>query len=212
MRIAIFLTITIACLLTHKATAKPIPYAGGTTVMLEAGDGMDEAQISYARRAWLSLGPGTTKMQIGQKDATATWIRGNYLLKRWNLSGAQANIFVWGGAGSLREQAKSEGMLNAGAQFDYETRRLYFSVKSDEFRSKASSWRIDTAQMGVAFNAPETDALTSWLVLQERAMHDGHGHSDHKVALLVRLFKQSKWLDIGINERGRPEIMAMLVF
>ena len=90
-------------LLPLAGAAKPIAFAKGTTVMLEYGAGtMNEAQLFYAPRYWYSLGGGWLELQSedGAKQRHITYARANLLAKRWNLPGAQANVFVWGGLGS----------------------------------------------------------------------------------------------------------------
>src|ERR1044072_4266346 len=97
----------IACagLLAGAATlaqAKPIAFSHCTTVMAEHGAGtMTEAQLLYAPKYYLSLGGGYLELEsdIDQRRREIAYARVNYLAKRWNLEDAQANVFVWGGAG-----------------------------------------------------------------------------------------------------------------
>ena len=118
------------------AVAKPIAFSHGTTVMAEYGAGtMKEAQVFYAPKYFLSLGPGYLELEsdIDHRRREITYARVNYLAKRWNMEAAQANVFVWGGAGQayVSETNDHEFTGNAGAQFDYETRRVYSSLKTD---------------------------------------------------------------------------------
>jgi hypothetical protein len=109
--------------------AKPIAFADVTTVMAEYGAGtMKEIQIFYAPEYNYSVGGGHVELDSDEtsKTRSITYARLNYLLHRWNLESAQANIFVWGGAGSATGNSfrGSEFAGNAGAQADYETRRV----------------------------------------------------------------------------------------
>ena len=84
------------------ALTKPIAFAEGTTVMLEYGAGtMTEAQVFYAPQYNYSIGGGHVEFDsaIDSETVRVTYARLNYLLHRWNLGSAQANVFVWGGAG-----------------------------------------------------------------------------------------------------------------
>ena len=126
------------------AYTKPIAFAQGTTVMLEYGAGtMWEAQIFYAPQYNYSVGGGHVEFDsdISSDTERVTYARLNYLLHRWNLESAQANIFVWGGAGAATGNSFSgtEFAVNAGAQADYETRRVYASLKTDLQRANAFS-------------------------------------------------------------------------
>src|SRR5215472_11987958 len=129
------------------ALAKPIAFANGTTVMLEYGAGtMAEAQLFYAPQYNYSVGGGHVEFDSATTTETVrvTYARFNYLLHRWNLESAQANVFVWGGAGGATGNTfpGTELTVNAGAQADYETRRVYASLKTDLQKANAFSIRV----------------------------------------------------------------------
>ena len=141
----------LLALLPVMAGAKPIAFSHGTTVMAEYGAGtMKEAQVFYAPKYFLSLGPGYLELEsdIDHRRREITYLRVNYLAKRWNMEAAQANVFVWGGAGQAHVSEANHHQFtgNAGAQIDYETRRVYSSLKTDWYRSADFSHRIDTLQ------------------------------------------------------------------
>src|ERR1700723_2049662 len=92
-----------ALMMVAPAMAKPIAFADGTTVMAEYGAGtMQELQIFYAPRFDYSVGGGHVDFtsDIDGHTEHITYARTNWLAQRWNLDAAQANVFVWGGAGS----------------------------------------------------------------------------------------------------------------
>jgi hypothetical protein len=199
--------------MTH---AKPIAFAHGTTVMAEYGAGtMTEAQVFYAPKYFWSLGAGFLELEsdIDSTRREITYARVNYLVKRWNLESAQANVFTWGGAGNayVGETNDHAFAWNAGAQIDYETRRIYTSLKTDLHRSSAFSHRIDTLQLGVAPYQHDYDTLATWLVLQGRR-YTGGIHEGTEWALLLRLFKGGAWIEAGATEDGKLQAMAMFNF
>jgi hypothetical protein len=198
------------------ALAKPIAFANGTTVMAEYGAGtMLEGQAFYAPYYWLSVGGGYVRFDSDLSDASReiTYVRANYLAKRWNLESAQANIFVWGGLGSAAGNTFGGDRLarNVGIQLDYETRRVYASMKSDLWESSAFSQRVDTMQLGFAPYAHDYSTLATWFVIQAR---DYSGQIRHGVewAALIRLFKGGAWIDAGVTADGKPQVMAMFNF
>jgi hypothetical protein len=198
------------------AGAKPIAFANGTTIMAEYGAGtMLEGQAFYAPTYWLSAGGGYVRFNsdINPGHREIAYLRVNYLAKRWNLPSAQANVFVWGGVGSAAGSTFDGIRLarNVGAQFDYETRRVYASVKSDLWESSEYSQRVDTMQLGFAPYAHDYSTLATWFVIQAR---DYTGQIRHGVewAALVRLFKGGAWIDAGVTADGKPEVMAMFNF
>ena len=203
-------------LLPWVAMAKPIAYAKGTTVMGEYGAGtMNEAQVFYAPRYWWSAGGGWLELtsEDGDKQRHITYVRGNLLAKRWNLPGAQANVFVWGGLGNATgsDFAGSTLSRNIGFQADYETRRVYSSFRSDLQESDRFSHRIDTVQLGWAPYAHDYDTLATWIVVQGR-QYTGGLYDGTETALLVRLFKGGTWVEIGATRDGKVQAMAMFNF
>src|SRR5688572_17873398 len=130
------------------AEAKPIAYTQGTTVMGEYGAGtMEELQVFYAPRYFYSVGAGHLALNsdIDGRSRDITYARFNYLVKRWNRERSQANVFAWGGIGNanVSESPDDQFTWNAGFQVDYETRRVYASLKSDLYESSAFAHRID---------------------------------------------------------------------
>lgn len=197
--------------------SKPIAYAQGTTVMAEYGAGsMKEAQVFYAPRYDWSVGGGYLELEsevTGQRREI-TYARVNYLVKRWNREGAQANAFTWGGAGNayLSESNEHAFAWNAGAQLDYETRRVYASLKTDLHASSGFTRRVDTVQFGLAPYEHDYDTLATWLVIQGREYTGGGVHDGVEWALLLRLFRHGAWLDAGVTDDGKLQAMAMFNF
>ena len=205
----VFATPVIAC-------AKPIAFANGTTVMVEYGaDTMKEVQVFYAPRYDYSIGGGHIEFDSDEspKAERVTYARLNYLVHRWNLDNAQANVFAWGGLGGAvaNEFKGTQVAVNAGAQADYETRRVYASFKTDLQRADAFSHRVDTLQLGIAPYKHTYNGLATWLLLQGRE-YTGGVHRGLERAVLVRLFKGGTWVEAGLTSQGRIQAMAMVNF
>lgn len=204
------------CLGPRPVAAKPIAFANGTSVMAEyGGNTMREAQVFYAPRFNLSVGGGVVRLasEIDGRERDIRYLRVNFLPKRWNLEAAQANVFVWGGIGSaeLNERSSSVFAQNLGAQFDYETRRVYFSAKTDLQRSDAFSHRIDTLQWGFAPYAHDYNTLATWILVQGRR-YSGNLYDGTESAVLLRLFKGNKWVEAGVTNDGKLQAMFMFNF
>jgi hypothetical protein len=208
-----------ACLLAVVASsvaAKPIAFARGTTAMVERGAGtMLEAQVFYAPRYWYSLGGGSIAYSAsdGSFDRRIDYVRANLLVHRWNLPAAQANVFAWGGIGIARGDGIDDGTLawNGGFQLDYETRRVYASLRADQQAGDGFSHRTDTLQLGWAPYEHDYDRLATWLVLQGRE-YTGGLFPGTEWALLVRLFKGGAWVEAGLTTDGGIQAMAMFNF
>ena len=198
------------------AAAKPIAFAHGTTVMGEYGAGtMDELQVFYAPRYFYSVGGGHLALQsdIDGRSRDITYARFNYLVKRWNREESQANVFAWGGARQCERVRiqRRQFTWNAGLQMDYETRRVYASLKSDLYESSAFSHRIDTLQLGIAPYEHEYDGVATWLLVQGRR-YTGEISDGTETALLLRIFKGPVWVEAGATTDGKLQAMFMLNF
>jgi hypothetical protein len=214
--VRLILGLGVAAAAAAPVMAKPIAFADGTTVMAERGAGtMQELQIFYAPRFDYSLGAGHVDLtsDVDGHREHISYARLNWLAHRWNLDDAQANIFVWGGAGSATGNRFEGAHLagNAGAQIDYETRRIYASVKSDLQRSSEFSDRIETMQLGVAPYKHDYGGLATWFVFQARH-YTGKLHSGIETAALLRLFRGGAWIEAGVTDGGKVQAMAMFNF
>jgi hypothetical protein len=182
--------------------AKPIAFAGGYTVMAEYGAG-------------LSFGGGHLELDSDEtaKTRSITYARLNYLAHRWNPDDAQGNLFVWGGLGTATGNTFSKSVLteNAGAQADYETRRVYASVKTDWYESSQFSHRIDTLQLGLAPYKHDYGGVATWFLVQAR-QYTGGIHSGTETALLLRVFKGGVWVEAGVTNGGKLQAMTMFNF
>jgi hypothetical protein len=210
------LGVCIATTVMLQAAAKPIAFADGTTVMAEHGAGtMQEIQVFYAPRFDYSLGGGHVDFTSSENGQTQhiSYVRLNWLAHRWNLDAAQANVFAWGGAGSAIGSTFTGGRFagNAGVQADFETRRVYASLKTDLQRSSEFSDRVDTLQLGLAPYKHDYESLATWFVFQARH-YTGGLHSGIESEALLRLFKGGAWVEAGITNGGKLQAMAMLNF
>ena len=153
--------VLVAGSLLASANAKPIAFADGTTVMGEYGAGtMTEIQAFYAPTFRYSVGGGHLSLNSDIDDSTRdiTYARLNYLPKRWNLESAQANVFVWGSIGRahIGETGDNQFAWNVGGQLDYETRRVYGSLRTD-FTKQA---RTAIASTRFSWVSPPTSTTT----------------------------------------------------
>jgi hypothetical protein len=171
--------------------------------------------VFYAPKYFYSLGLGHLELESENthQRREISYARANYLAKRWNLESAQANVFTWAGAGGAYVSETNEHAFawNAGGQLDYETRRLYSSLRTDFHGSRAFSHRIDTLQLGIAPYEHDVDRLATWFVVQGRR-YTGNVYDGTEWALLLRLFKKGAWVEAGVTGDGKLQAMAMFNF
>jgi hypothetical protein len=232
-----------ALLLNQTLQARPIVFARSTMAMVDYREGaMAEAQVFYAPKSYLSLGLGHMELDDGGTDVrhAVTFARLNLLARRWNMAGAQANVFVWGGLGNaylggwtyqpsqpppsghdhgpppeavgpVQVASRQAFSYNAGGQIDYETRRVYLSIKTDLYDSDLFWHRADTVQFGIAPYPHDTNTLATWFVISGRN-YTGDMHEDTELAFLLRFFKKRAWLEAGATTEGKIQAMAMFSF
>lgn len=200
------------------AFAKPIAFADGVTFMHERDRNMIETDIFYAPKVWFSLGGSTSFMQSDDKTKRheAAYAQTNFLVKRWNMTDAQANVFVSGGLGEVRvREIRATGNLDEritarrlAMQGDYETRQFYTSFKIDSHASSRYVDRFDTFQIGLSPIAHDYDELAIWLIAQVKK---SRGMDDKtEGGAFLRLFKGNIWVELGMTERRKSQLMLMI--
>ncbi len=211
-----------------SANAKPIAFAEAVTMMHERDATMVSTEVYYAPKVWWSLGIADVKMISDNKqhEMDAKYAQFNFLLKRWNMPNAQANIFASAGFGwadsikqgvmgvihpghSVSQTARySESARRFVLQGDYETRQFYSSLKFDVQQTPLFYDRIDTGQIGFSPVAHDYDDLAVWFVAQVKKYR---GMTDKtEGGAFVRLFKKNVWVEIGVTERRKLQTMLMV--
>jgi hypothetical protein len=84
-------------------------------------------------------------------------------------------------------------------------------MKSDLQRSTEFSNRVDTLQLGIAPYKHDYGGLATWFLLQARH-YTGELHSGIETAALLRLFKGGTWIEAGVTNAGKVQVMAMFNF
>ena len=229
------LSVMLVTLTAAPLAARPIVSANSTTAMIEYREGaLREAQIFYAPEYYWSVGLGRMEFDghSGQHEVDITYARFNLLAKRWNMERAQANVFVWGGLGQadiVEAITATPGehdhggpaptsfwefstqATNWGGQIDFETQRVYASLKTD-LQDTSNYWhRVDTVELGFAPYRHEVDGLAAWLVLAA-SNYAGNLHEGTETALLLRLFKKRIWIEAGATTEGEIRSNVMLSF
>ena len=200
-----------------------------------------EAQLNYSPTYWFSIGPATTLMKSDTKllQMESTFLQANLLAKRWNLPGAQGNIFASYGVGktkisegyfvtpsapgghaghgfgapveaSQEKRQYTERAERVGLQGDFETRQIYTSFRMDLMRTENFLDRIDTVQAGFSPVAHDYNDIAVWFIGQIKKYRGMHDKTES--GAFVRLFKRNIWLELGIMERKKSQMMLMITY
>ena len=200
-------------MLALTATAKPISFADGWTFMHERDSDMIETNLYYSPTHWVSFGPSIARSRAddGRTRRDAQTMHVNLLAKRWNLADAQANIFTSYGLGRTETRGvanRTETAHHATLQGDYETRQFYTSFKFDAHRSPTFLDRTDTLQIGASPYAHDYDDLAFWVIAQVKKYR---GLNDKTEAgAFIRLFRKNVWVELGLTEGRKSQMMLMI--
>ena len=217
-----------AATLSLAVSAKPIAFSEAVTAMHEREFNMRATEVYYAPKHWWSLGIADTQMNSDDKSRymDASFAQVNFLVKRWNMPNAQGNLFASAGYGwaystkegivglahpghPVAQTARySESARRLVLQGDYETRQFYSSFKMDVHQTPLFFERTDTAQLGFSPVAHDYEDLAVWFVGQVKKYR---GMNDKTEAgAFVRLFKKNVWVEIGMTERRKSQLMLMI--
>jgi len=192
------------------ASAHPVAYEGARQWMTGvSGDAFNfEFYHSYtARTAW---GLHAMAFDRSENDGFLA-LQHNWLLKRWNLSDAQANIYAGIGAGAARREGASTEPAGVGFfRADYETRRVYAAFETKGMTSEVFNRGIVGTEAGFAPYLAGFDELNTWIILQ--AKHTTGMEDEFNLIPKLRFFKNNIFVELGATHRGKPVASLMIHF
>lgn len=207
---AMLLAAISSLILTPQAEAKPISYVGGLMAMQENDETGHTISLDYTVDPKLAVGM-YAKKESGDKDFFTIGPQVNYLVKRWNMPGAQANIFSMTGAGVSRFNGDDEFSAWSAMLADYETRRIFTSYELRGMYAgniEKSVWQ--RARVGFAPYLAGYEDLNSWLMLQV----DHHPAKEDSVVVtpLARFFYKTALLEAGYSSNHNVMFNWVLQF
>ena len=206
-----FLTlVTTLFPLSGSLHAHPVAYEGARQWMSGiSGEAYNwEFYHSYsARAAW-----GLHSMAFDQHhDEGFLALQHNWLLQRWNLPAAQANVYAGLGTGAAKQEGASAELAGVGFfRADYETRRVYTAFETKCVLSEAFDRGVISLEAGIAPYAAEFDEWNTWFILQ--AKHISGVMDEYDFIPKLRFFKNNIFLEIGATHRGKPVASIMVHF
>ncbi|BCX47771.1 conserved hypothetical protein [Haloferula helveola] len=201
----------IPALLAGAASAHPVSYEGAYQLMLGGTESVQNLELYHSYTAREAFGLHVMRFEDDRDTDLFAGIQHNWLLKRWNLPSAQANVYVGLGAGgALRE---GDSWAPAGIGFfraDYETRRIYTAFETKLIGSEDVSRGWTAASVGFAPYEADFDELNTWFIV--RFEHVSGMRDDLDVVPYVRLFKDNYFLELGCSLDGEPSLSFMVHF
>jgi len=155
------------------ASARPVSYAGGWTLIQETDRQSTTGLIHYSPEASFSVGARAEWDR--RDDVLFTGVQGTWLAKRWFGEAHQANLYLWGAAGLAQDVGKgvsdspslTEPGVQLGIMTDWETRRLFLSYRASarDF-GKLDASVMQAARVGFAPYEGDTGDLHTWLMIE----------------------------------------------
>jgi len=201
-------------LATHGAAAAPIGFKDSWMLMTDLGPNWQEAWINHAFTARDAVGAGGVRMKSDDGLRRRTLVEATYtrLLQRWNLPHAQANVWLFAGAGGVRgnDFDGTRFAVAPGLQVDYETTRVYLAATARLYRAKDLNHDFGSVRAGFSFYEVDYDEVQPWLVVEARRMR---GLSDKvEITPMLRLIHSRFFVEAGVNNSRQLRANLMYTF
>lgn len=178
--------------------AHPVTYEDGLALMSWNTSMMTDQWIGYSFSPRYSLTARYLALRDGQEQQEYYLTQANWLVKRWNAVGSQANVYLSGAAGVRRDDDTAVGTALGAAEADWESRRYYTSAKYQLMAQGLEYYRV---RVGMAPYLGEFKDLHTWVMLQVENQPEFLGPV--QVTPLLRFFKDNVLWEVGASLRGQ---------
>lgn len=197
------LIISTASLLlwVSSAFAHPVAYQHAVGVMTWNQSFMTDDWITYSFRPDAAFAARHMRFDMPEGRMQFYAPQLDYLVKRWNESDSQANIYVYGAYGALNFQNQTHGAGLAGIEADAESRKYFVMAKYEKmWGDLGPDFYHSEARIGIAPYEAEFNEIASWFMIQ----FQWHPMLLKKDAItpLVRLFYKSVLVETGVSTDG----------
>ncbi|MBL0726553.1 hypothetical protein [Piscinibacter sp. HJYY11] len=203
-----------AALTTAGAVAAPMGFKDSTMLMADFSPNWRESWVNHALTARDAIGIGGLYMRSDDETRSRTLAEATYtrLAKRWNLEHAQANVWLFAGAGAIRgnDFSGTRFAWAPGLQLDYETTRLYLAGTARLYRAEGLNHDFGSVRAGFSFYEVDYDEVQPWLVVEARRMR---GLSEKiEVTPMLRLIHNRYFVELGVNTDKQARANFMYTF
>lgn len=200
-----------SALLTAAAGAHPVAFEGAWQLMLGGNRSMQNFEFYRSDTPRTAFGFHAMRFEGERDDDLFAGLQRNFLLKRWNLPDAQANLYLGGAAGAAKQDGDAWAPAALGFfRADYETRRFYTAFDTKLIASEDVSRGVTSLAFGIAPYKAEFEQLNTWLILQ--LDHVSGMEDDLEIIPKIRLFQGSHFVELGCSLDGDPQFSFMTHF
>ena len=186
--------------------ARPVSYPGGWTLMTVNDSLKSSAHVHYSPSAKSSIGYRLEYLRNHKLLFHSAQY--NYLIKRWNKTNSQANVYVKSSLGlrhnfysnkNSNNNTKSSMSIDGfvGISGDFEDRRYFVSYENRYYLTPVlENYSFHSARLGFAPYIGDYGDLHTWTMVQFDYMVVA---SEFIITPLLRFFKGVHLFEIGIN-------------
>lgn len=181
--------------------AHPVSFKNATAVMTWNQSFMTDNWAAYSFQSNMAIAARAVRLEIpsGRMDYYAPQF--DLLVKRWNETNSQANIYIYGSYGVAHFLNKTGRASQIGLEMDAESRKHYISVQYEKMWTPIGpDMEIIKARLGVAPYEAEFNEVASWFMIQ----YQRHPMlvKENVVTPLIRLFYKSFLFEGGVSTDG----------
>lgn len=185
----------------ENAMAHPVSYQGAIVVMTWNQPFLSDYWITYSFRPDAAFAARAMRMEMKDGKFETYMPQLDYLVKRWNESDHQANIYVYGGWGGARFVNQNGTAALAGIEADAESRKYFIMLKAEAMRPTVGpDFNHGEFRLGVAPYEAEFNEIASWLMLQLQ-WHPALERA-YAITPLARVFYKNVLLEAGVSLEG----------
>lgn len=189
------------CVIPMTATAHPVAYKGATGVMTWNQPFMTDWWLTYSFQPNAAVAGRYIRMEMPEGRLNFYGAQLDYLAYRNNGDDHQANIYLYGGAGSVQFSDATGGSFIAGFESDAENRKYFGLFKAETMRSSvAPAFDHIEGRLGIAPYEAEYTEIATWFMVQAQ----WHPSLQRQFVLtpLARIFYKSFLLETGVSLDG----------
>jgi hypothetical protein len=195
----------------NSANAHPVTYKDGKAFWTFSMPKRQDIRFNYTFKPKWAVGASYTRLDSKSGERHYAWMRVNHLLKRWNLDGAQANIYTSLGFGAVTKNNTNSWFIPAEIQADYETRRIYGAINQQSFLSQDGFSNHRTkVSVGVAPYIADYEDLHTWIIAH--IMYQPSLTREFIIAPGLRFFYKNFFAEVGSSFKGDWFVTAMIHF
>jgi len=194
-------------LFTQNLWAHPVTFVDGTAIMSVHRPKVTHTQINHTLTRNFAVAASYMRLELDSITIKTPILQTNFLLKRWNEVGSQANLYVMSGVGynmepwdSSLDDLENRGLVYGGVQIDYETQRIYTALSGFSLGGKSGIYYGGRYRFGLAPYVAKFKELQVWVIGQVDYMSDME-QQPHFTPMLRFFYRTILW-ESGVSLSG----------